>query len=407
MVTKLLLPAIVALSLLALPPDSAQSRVMETVNTPAQRELDVAFASSYNLDHADALAHARRAVAMDPNSSAIHRGLASIIWVQLLFQRGAMTVDNYLGGITLPPFAVPTASLSLVSEFRGALARAIELSDRQLKKSPDDLDAMFDAGAAYGIQASYMASIDGGLTSAFRFARRAFETHNDLIVRDPSRASAGLIVGTYRYLIATQPAYIRLFAYLVGFSGDKEKAIALLEGASHDSISRVDAKTALVLIYSREGRHNEALRLTRELGIELPRNRLFQLEEGAAAIRAGKAGEAEAALTRGLEAFDKDMRAKIPGEQALWLYKRGLARLNLDHSADSGVDLRRALTLGPIGWVEGRIHVALGKLADLAGRRAEATSEYGKAQVVCQKNPDETCLNEARQYLRLPFHFDR
>lgn len=401
------LAAVAAAALVIVPGESRQARAAATPVTPAMRELDVAFGAAYSLDHAEALAHARRAVTMEPGTSAMHRGLASIIWLQLLFQRGAMTVDHYLGGITLPPFTVPTTSLGLVQEFRGALARAIELAENQLRKSPDDLNAMFDAGAAYGIQASYMASIDGGLTSAFRFARRAFETQNTVLVRDPSRAPAGLVAGTYRYLIATQPALVRLFAYLAGFAGDKEKALALLEAASHDPLSRVDAKTALVLIYSREGRHNEALRLTRELGVELPRNRLFQLEEGAAAIRAGKAGEAEAALTRGLAAFDKDLRPKIPGEHALWLYKRGLARLNLNHPAESAADLRRALTVSPIGWVEGRIHVALGKLADLAGRRGEATTEYGKAQAVCQQHPDATCLNEARQFLRVPFRFDR
>ena len=59
------------------------------------------------------------------------------------------------------------------------------------------------------------------------------------------------------------------------------------------------------------------------------------LEEGAAAIRAGHADEADAALTRGLAAFEEDTRPKIPGEHALWLYKRGLARLNLNHPADA------------------------------------------------------------------------
>ena len=62
----------------------------------------------------------------------------------------------------------------------------------------------------------------------------------------------------------------------------------------------------LVLIFSREGRHAEVERLARELQMEAPRNRLLVLEEGAAAIRAGRAREAEAALTRGLAVFARD-----------------------------------------------------------------------------------------------------
>jgi tetratricopeptide (TPR) repeat protein len=292
----------------------------------------------------------------------------------------------------------------MAAEFKGALSRAIELAERRLKDNPNDLDAMYDAGAAYGIEATYTASVEGSITSAFRYARRAFDTQKEVLERDPSRASAGLIVGTYRYIVATQPLLVRFFAYLAGFAGDKERALALLEAASHDPMSRVDAKTALVLIYSREGRHSEAMRLAGELAAELPRNRLFVLEEGAAAIRAGKASEAEAVLTRGLEMFDKDPRKKLVGERALWLYKRGLARLNLNHPADATADLRQALGAGPVTWVEGRARVALGQIADLAGRRADAVAEYTRAKSLCA-SADSWCEDQAKEFLKQPFSF--
>ena len=197
-----------------------------------------------------------------------------------------------------------------------------------------------------------------------------------------------------------------MFAWLAGFPGDRERAMTLIEAASHDPLSRVEAKSALIVIYSREGRHSEAMRLARELSIELPRNRLLVLEEGAAAIRAGRAADAEAVLTRGLAAFETDTRPKIKSEHALWLYKRGLARLNLNHPADAKADLERALTVQPLPWVEGRIHVALGKLADLAGRRPDAVASYTRARTKCTEASDTSCLNEARQYLRQPFSFD-
>ena len=375
-------------------------------DSPAIREVNAAFAASYNLDHDQALAHARRAVQLDPNSSRTHRGLASVIWLDLLFWRGGMTVDNYLGSLQSMQLTLPKPDPDMAAEFKGALAKAIELAERRLKQNPKDVDALYDAGAAYGIQATYAASVEGGIANAFRYARRAFDTQNEVLIRDPSRASAGLIVGTYRYVVSTQPALVRFFAFLAGFTGDKDKALALLEAASHDPMSRVDAKTALVLIYSREGRHSEAMRLAGELAAELPRNRMFVFEEGAAAIRAGRAAEAETILTQGLAAFDKDTRRKLPGERALWLYKRGLARLNMNHPADATTDLRQALAASPVGWVEGRIRVALGQLADLAGHRPEAVAEYTKAKSICG-TADSVCADEARQYLKQPFSFDR
>lgn len=376
-----------------------------TEDTPAIRELIAAFSASYNLDHEQAMARARQAVRLDPNSSRVQRGLASIIWLNILFWRGAMTVDNYLGTLETKDISLPKPEPGLAAEFKGSLARAIELAERRLKRNPRDVGALFDAGAAYGLEASYMASVEGSIPSALRYARRAYDTQSEVLARDPSRVSAGLIAGTYRYIVSTQPIVVRFFAYLAGFSGDKDKALALLEAASHDPLSRVDTKTALILIYTREGRHSEAMRLAGELAAELPRNRLFVLEEGAAAIRAGRPAEADAVLTRGLAQFEKDTRPKIPGERALWLYKRGLARLNLNHPADAASDLRQALAADPVGWVEGRTRVALGQIADLAGRRADAVTEYTKARSICD-NADSACAGEARQFLKQPFRFD-
>src|SRR5262245_23862071 len=175
---------------------------------------------------------------------------------------------------------------------------------------------------------------------------------------------------------------------MAGFGGGKEKGIELLEAAAQHPDSRIDAKTALLLIYTREGRHAEVQRLAHELGAEFPRNRLFVLEEGAAAIRAGHAAEAEAALTRGLAMFNQDTRPKIPGERALWLYKRGLARMNQNHPADATVDLHEAQGANPVSWVAGRIHVELGKVADLAGRRTDALGEYRSGKVLCETSND-------------------
>ena len=60
--------------------------------------LDAARRASYNLDNAEALAFARRAVKEAPLESTAHRTLASILWLNILFRRGAITVDHYLDG---------------------------------------------------------------------------------------------------------------------------------------------------------------------------------------------------------------------------------------------------------------------------------------------------------------------
>jgi hypothetical protein len=64
------------------------------------RRLKNALTAAYNLDHDEALALARRAVALDPDNPKVHRGLAAILWLHILFNRGAVTIDHYMGSIS-------------------------------------------------------------------------------------------------------------------------------------------------------------------------------------------------------------------------------------------------------------------------------------------------------------------
>jgi len=364
-----------------------------------------AFQAAYSLDYDEALADARRAVALDPDSSAAHRGLAAIVWLNILFQRGAASVDYYMGSVSRSQLKLPKPPAALDAEFRQSIARAIALAEAGLEKAPRDVDAQFDAGAAYGVQASYVASVDGSIGAAFRQAKRAFDAQERVLELAPQRVAAGLVVGTYRYIVASQALPTRLLAYIVGFGGGKERGIRMIEAATSDPATYVDAQTALMLIYSREGRHGEVVQIARALGERYPRNRLFVLEEGAAAIRAGRAEEAVAALTRGLEQYSRDTRPKLPGERAVWLYKLGLARVNLNQSAAALVDLTEALSSQPQHWTRGRIQVELGKIADLKGARADALASYRSARTTCEAANDKACLDEANRWLRRPFTF--
>ena len=51
----------------------------------------------YNLDRAEALATLDRAIAVDPDNPTNPRLAAAAIWSQLLFDQGAVTVEDYLG----------------------------------------------------------------------------------------------------------------------------------------------------------------------------------------------------------------------------------------------------------------------------------------------------------------------
>lgn len=370
---------------------------------PAAELVDRAYTAAYNLDHDDAVALAKQAIAVNPNDPDPHRALAAILWLNILFRRGAVTVDHFMGGVAKSLGTLPKPPPELDAEFHRELDTAIRLAEAKLAASPKDIDASYGLGSAFGLQASYAAAVEGSTFAAFKSARRAYDIEEGVLERDPKRAEAAIVVGTYRYIVSTLAMPSRWMAYMVGFGGGKEKGIALVEAALKDREAHVDAAAALILIYTREGRHDDALQLLRELEKEYPRNRLFVLERAGAAIRAGHAAEADAALTQGLSQFERDARPKIPGERAFWLYKRGMARVLLKRVPDAEADLRAALENQPVEWVRGRIHLELGKVTDLQGKRAVALGEYRQARTIADANNDAIAAAAASRFERRPY----
>ncbi len=352
----------------------------------------------YNLDHEEAIRLLRQAVAADPNDPANHRALASAVWLLILFQRGAVTVDHYLGSFTRSSVDMKKPPTELEAEFKQAVARAIELAEKRVAAAPSDAQAQFDLGTAVGLQASYIASVEGKLMAGFRAARRSYDVQEQVLELDPRRREAGLIVGTYRYIVSTLSLPMRLMAYVAGFGGGKDKGLRLIEEtAAAAGENRTDAEFALVLLYNRERRYDDAMRVLGNLRRRYPRNRLVVLEAGATATRAGRAAEAETLLTQGLAMLARDARAKIPGEEALWHYKRGAARVLLRRYDDALADLRQAQTPGAAAWVRGRAHLEMARVASQQGDRAGAQRAAAEAASVCRQGNDPICVEEARK----------
>ena len=377
------------------------SIVLSTPAAAAQSSRELRARASdlvYNLDHEEAIRLLRQAVAADPGDSANHRALASAVWLLILFQKGAVTVDHYLGSFTRTSVEMKNPPAELDAEFKRSVAKAIELAEKRVAAAPKDAQAQFDLGTAVGLQASYMASVEGRLMAGFRAARRSYDVQEAVLELDPKRREAGLIVGTYRYLVSTLSLPMRWMAYVAGFGGGKERGLQLIEEtAAVAGENRTDAEFALVLLYNRERRYDQAMQVLRNLLQRYPRNRLVLLEAGATATRAGKAAEADALLTDGLAMFARDSRAKIPGEEALWHYKRGAARVLLRRDEGALTDLRRAQASDAAAWVQGRAHLEMARLAVKQGDKAAAQRAAAQAGAICRQGNDPICVEEARK----------
>ena len=361
------------------------------------RELrDRAADLTYNLDHDEAIRLLRQAIAANPNEAANHRALASTIWLQILFKGGAVTVDHYLGSFTKANVDVRNPPAELDAEFKREIAKAIEMGEQRVAASPKDPQALFELGTAVGLQATYTASVEGKVMAGFRAARRSYDAAETVLALDPKRKEAGLVVGTYRYLVSTLSLPMRLMAYVVGFGGGKDRGLRMIEETVEAGReNRTDAQFALVLLYNRERRYDDAMRVMADLRRRYPRNRLVLLEAGATAVRANRAAEADKLLSEGIALLATDSRPRIPGEDGLWHYKRGAARVMLGRRDDALADLRIALAPGAAGWVQGRAHLEMARLALQQGDRAGARREAAEAAAVCGKSNDPICVEEA------------
>ena len=352
----------------------------------------------YNLDRPEAIRLLRQAIAADPGDTNNHRALASAIWLEILFKRGAVTVDHYLGSFTKATVDVKDPPGELDAEFKRTVAKAIELAEKRVAAAPRDSQAHLELGTAVGLQASYIASVEGRLMAGFRAARRSYDASETVLELDPKQKEAGLIVGTYRYLVSTLSLPMRLMAYVVGFGGGKDTGLRMIEEtAAAGGENRTDAEFALVLLYNREKRYDDALRVMANLRRRYPRNRLVLLEAGATATRGNKPVEAEALLTEGMAMLARDTRAKIPGEEALWRYKRGAARVLLRKREEALADLRLAQAPGAAGWVQGRSHLEMARLALAHGDRTGAKAAATQAATICGRSNDPICVEEAKR----------
>jgi tetratricopeptide (TPR) repeat protein len=394
------LPCFVLLSFVSFAgPAFATSSTPALSSTPSF--VEKAFVAAYNLDHGEAMALIDQALEADPNDSDAHRAAAIVSWLRIGFLRGSITVDDYLGNVSKPNINMLPPPPAEAERFHRHIARALQLAEAELERRPRDPNAHFRLGAAVGTQASYGATVEGKILASFRAARRAYDAHERVLDLDPSRKDAGLIVGTYRYVVSALSLPVRLLAYVAGFGGGKERGLSMIEeAAAHPSLSQTDARFALLLLYNREKRFGDALRIVQQLQEQFPRNRQLWYEGGATLIRAERYAEAEAMLNEGIRRRDQDRRERMFGEDALWHYKRGMARVRLGRLDAAYGDLQVPLNQDARDWVRGRAHAELGRIAFKNSNREQARLHYRQALELAKRGNDPTGEAEAETLLR-------
>jgi tetratricopeptide (TPR) repeat protein len=354
---------------------------------------------SFNLDHAEALATIRQAIAADPANLAGYRLLATVLWARTLIEQGAITAEDFMGE-SLSPFRARQSNADLEQARADLLRRTEALAAQQRGASRPNVDATYQIGAAYRVLSGMAGTIDGSQWRSIGAARRAYQDHQRVLQLDPSRKDAALTVGMYRFLISKLSTWSRLAARVAGFDSDGAGGVRLVEDtAANDGPAQTNAMFSLIAIYNQAGRYDDALKVIGDLRRRFPRNRLLWLEAASTELRAGRAADARLSLERGLQVVATESRPLGFGELARWRYNYGVSLARLQRSDAATQQFRAALQATGLEWVHGRAHLELGKLALRSGQAPEARNEFRAALRMCEVMDDTICITESKGLL--------
>jgi predicted Zn-dependent protease len=236
---------------------------------------------------------------------------------------------------------------------------------------------------------------------AFGAARRAYKTAEQASVVSPDDPDPRLILGTYRYVVSGMNLPTRMVAYMAGLDGDRARGLQMVEqAAASASPVQTEARFALILLYNRERRWDNALGVLAALRDLYPRNRLLWLETGATALRAGRPADALRWLDEGLAMTARDTRRRMFGEDALWRLKRAVALRLLGRHEDARQVLIEGLAAPQArDWVRGRTHLELGEVSLALGDRDQARWQATKALPLLERGDDPQGVRLARGLL--------
>jgi len=242
-------------------------------------EIEAGFRLLYELRFSDARSAFQSWQAENPNHPLGPATLAASYLFEEFHHHGVFTSEFFLddkrllGGVTGQPDPGRRA------EFLAANQRAQDLARQQLQKDARDSEALFALTMATGMMADYAGLIEKRHTASLRFVREAERYAQELLAVKPDSADAYVALGAANYILGSLPFYKRIFLWLGGIHGDRERGMMQLETASERGhYLRPFAKTLLALVALREKQSGLTRKLLEELSAEFPTNPVFRRE---------------------------------------------------------------------------------------------------------------------------------
>ena len=241
-----------------------------------------------------------------------------------------------------------------------------------------------------GLKAAFEEAVERRHIAALRDGNDAVNLHREVLKLDPKYVDAQITIGLYEYVVGSLPLMVKVIAGATGFRGSKKRGLAMLEQVAKEGRwAQDDAKSVLILLYRREKRYADVLKLARELSVKYPRNYLLRLEAADALVSLAQvkrtekdtagAVQAEKEAFATLDELLRDRNTRETAARALDLihFKYGQVLLEAGHHERAAKEFLAATKVerAEAGLVT-MAHLYAARAYDAGGKRDEALAQY-------------------------------
>lgn len=364
----------------------------------------------YNIDYDKAERDFKEIVKLIPHHPGGYQLLAARVWIKTLYESRRLQGSLY-SSESFYSSGDDKVDPKIVTEFRNLTREAKRLAEAKLKQEPKNIEALDFLANTEGLKAAFEEAVERRHFAALRDGNDAVNHHRQVLKLDPKYIDAQITIGLYEYVVGSLPLPVKILAGATGFRGSKKRGLAMLEQVAREGRwAQDDAKTVLVLLYRREKRFADVLKLTRELSAKYPRNYLLRLETADALVSlAGvkrKENDPAGAVQAEKEAFatfdellrDRNVRDAAASALDLIHFKYGEVLMNAGYHDRAAKEFLAATRInGAEAGLVTMAHLYAARSYDVAGKRDEALSHY--KEVLARPNVYDA-HDEAKKGLR-------
>jgi tetratricopeptide (TPR) repeat protein len=377
---------------------------------------DSGFEALYNLDYAKARENFSEMERLFPKHPAGSQFLASSLWIETLHKTRRLQ-SSLFNSKSFYSNSDEKVDPKVVEQFKAWTRASKKLSEARLKQEPRDTEALYFLGSTEGLKASFEEAVERRHFAALRDGSDAVDHHRQIIKLDPSFRDAEITIGLYEYVVGSLPLPAKILAGITGARGSKKKGILKVERVAQEGrMARDQAKTLLIVLYTREKRFNDAAMVARELATKYPRNYIYRLEAADALVSQAEWNKANHLVTNanveeeGFAVFESLLHDKAVADSAarnldLIHFEYGEALLRAgkyQQAAEQFMSATRAE--GVDQGLATMAHLFAGRALDAANQREQAVAQY---RLVLTRPDVYEAHDEANKGLRDPFKAGR